>query len=71
MSIQLSIPKSRTLVLFTLCAQPAVKNVDRHFLCFHLYADDNQVYKACRIEDLPTLVSSTSDCISNVKNMDV
>ena len=47
--------------------QPLVKIKERHCLCFHLYAVDTQLYKACRIEDLPSLVGSTSDCISDVK----
>ena len=36
-------------------------------MCFHLYADDTQFYEACRMKDLPSLVSSTSHCISDVK----
>ena len=43
------------------------KIIEGHSLWFHLYADDTQLYEACRIESLSSLASSTSDCISDVK----
>ena len=69
MSIQVGVPQGFVLgpVLFTLYTQSLVIFVERHSLCFQLYADDNHLYEACKIEDLPSLVSSTYDCISDVK----
>ena len=34
---------------------------------FHLYADDTQLYEACKPEDVPMLVARMSDCVHDVK----
>ena len=71
MLVQFGVPKGsvRGPVLFTLYTQSLVKIIEGLSLCFHLYAGVSvtQLYKACRIEDLLSLVSSTSDCIFDVK----
>ena len=69
MSIQFGVPQVSVFgpVLFTLYRQPLVRIIERLSLCFHFYADDTHLYEACRIEDLPSLVSSVSDCISGEK----
>ena len=65
MSIQFGALQRLGPVLFTLYTQPLVQIIERRSLFFYVYADDTQMYKACRIEDLPSSVSSTFDCISD------
>ena len=54
-------------ILFILYTQPISKIVSHHSLSHHCYSDDNQLYKSGPVTELPYIISSTQNCIADVK----
>lgn len=54
-------------LLFTLYTQPLTRILEKHGMQFHFYADDCQLYKGARGQDLSQVVNAMENCISEVK----
>ena len=55
-------------ILFTMYTQPLSEIFNKHDMSYHLYADDSQLYKCSVPGNIPLLISSTEDCVRDVKN---
>ena len=56
-------------VLFTLYATRLASIINRHNLNHHFYADDTQLLNIILPENIHTLLKTTSDCYSDIKNL--
>ena len=54
-------------VLYTMYTQPMGAIIKKHSMCYHMYADDTQVYKSAPPNDFPKLIHDFETCIKEIK----
>ena len=67
--LQYGVPQGSVLgpILFVLYTHPVSEIVSHHTLSHHSFSDDNQLFKSAHISQLPSIIDSTQNCISDLK----
>ena len=54
-------------ILYTLYTMPLGNEIKLHSTQYHMYADDTQLYKSCKPDEIENVCKSVENCCSSVK----